>query len=182
MKLPALLGFEQHPAISRGRGKHWTSLIRPITSIIYRVSIDDLFASYKCQAEWHDRQGKRNVARAASAAASIQGPRDKGKGRVLSEQDVAAAQVLDHLRATWDSSCIYSFPEAALLYSPKRGLLLFFHILMEAPPILFASVLGARCCAGCSVLVLGISAAAPPMLVARVGCSVTGARCALIFD
>ena len=115
-KIPSLLGFEQHPALHRhrrlGTRKHWTCDIVNIISVIYRVNIDDLFASYHNVHQDHMRGQRREVANAATAAAELQMSlgRERQVERDLMEADVLTGQLQDHIRAVADRSAVYSFP------------------------------------------------------------------------
>lgn len=69
IRIPQLLGFERHPSLMNcgraggGVGKHWTSMISRIVSIIYRVNIDDVYASYKVESDDHTRKKRAHEAK-----------------------------------------------------------------------------------------------------------------------
>ena len=115
-KIPGLVGFERHPALSLNRPdhrQHWTTNIPRMTSIIYRVSIDDLFASYSSEHD-HNKKMHEKHQRLENRVALEAGLSDKLPQVAINESDVMGAQVMDHLRDVGDASTIYSFPLRSL--------------------------------------------------------------------
>ena len=77
-------------------------------SIIYRVSIDDLFTSMEVHTGHHKRKNQREDTKATRAAV-LEGLQER-RAIAITEPDVLAAQFMDHLREVTNTSCVYSFP------------------------------------------------------------------------
>jgi hypothetical protein len=84
-----------------------------MTSIIYRVSIDDLFASYSSEHD-HNKTMHEKHQRLENRVALEAGLSDKLPQVAINESNVMGAQVMDHLRDVGDASAIHSFPLRSL--------------------------------------------------------------------
>ena len=107
--IPALLGFEKHPAL---RGVKKASALRPVLAhIIYGTGLEDAFRSVAAVSKEHRRA---QVDEAIREEKLLRGEKRTKKG--CGFDDVLLRSMHDHFSKICDFSCYYSVPKHAACF------------------------------------------------------------------